>query len=121
MSDSEDIEIYVKGSETEPVVSFLNKEIGTLSYDSKIDEGHVLYTYGDVKVLINTGIQDGYTSVYLKGIVKWKSDVDFARCIVNSLGVKVRCDPGSAYPDVSPYSDIFVEITRQRESLVEWG
>jgi len=92
-----------------------------LSYDSEIDEGHVLYTYGVAKVLINTGIQDGYMSIYLKGIVKWKSDIELARSIVNSLGVKVRCDPGSEYPDVSPYSDLFVEITRQGESLVEWG
>jgi hypothetical protein len=103
------------------VISFLKKEIGTLSYDSGIYEGHVLYTYGDAKVLINTGIQEGYMSGYLKGIVKWKTEVEFARCIVNSLGVKVRCDPRSAYPDVSPYSDLFVEVTRQGESLVEWG
>ena len=114
MSTPEDIEIYIEGSETEQVISFLNKEIGTLSYDSEIYEGHVLYTYGDANVLINTGIQDGYISVYLKGIAKWKSDVD-------SLGVKVRCDPGSEYPNVSSYSDLFVEITQQGESLIEWS
>jgi len=121
MSDPEDIEIYIEGSETEQVVSFLSNEIGILSYDSEIDERHVLYICGDAKVLINTGIQDGYMSIYLKGIKKWKSDIEFARCIVNSLGVKVRCDPGSEYSGVSPYSDLFVEITRQGEGLVEWG
>lgn len=121
MNDPEDLEIYIEGRETEQVISFLNKEIGTLSYDSEIDKGHVLYTYGDAKVLINTGIQDSYMSVYLKGIEKWKSDVEFARCIVDSLGVTVRCDPGNEYPNVSPYSDLFVEITQQGESLVEWG
>ena len=121
MSNPEDIEIYVKGSETKHIVSFLNREIGTLSFDSEIDEGHILYTCNDAKILINTEIQDGYVSVYVKGIEKWKSGVELARNIVSALGVIVRCDPGGEYPKVSPYSDTFIEVSLHGESFVEWG
>ncbi|MCP5158614.1 MAG: hypothetical protein H6975_04230 [Gammaproteobacteria bacterium] len=121
MKSQEDIEIYIEGNETDKIVSFLNKEIGTLSFDSEIDKGHILYTYSDAKILINSGIQYGYISVYLKGLENWKSDIEFARCIVSALEVTVRCDPGSEYPTVSPYSNIFVEISQQGENLVEWG
>jgi hypothetical protein len=121
MKNPEDIEIYIEGNETDQIVSFLNRAIGALSFDSEIDEGHILYTYNDAKILINSGIQDGYISVYLKGVKNWKSDVEFARCIVSALEVTVRCDPGGEYPAVSPYSNTFVEISRQGENLVEWG
>ncbi|WP_444909965.1 hypothetical protein [Microbulbifer sp. TRSA005] len=121
MSKMEDIEVYVKGNETTQVVSFLNEEIGALSYDCEIDEGHTLFTCNKIAVLINTGIQDGYISVSIKGAEKWSSDVEFARRLVEVLGVTVRCDPGVEFPEISPYSDIFVEINEQGESFLEWG
>jgi hypothetical protein len=111
MSNSEDIEVYVKGDETTQIVSFLNEEIGALSYDCEIDEGHTLFTCNDAKILINTRIQDGYISIYIKGIEKWASDVELARSMVWALGVTVRCDPGSEFPEISPYSDTFIEIS----------
>ncbi|WP_444909888.1 hypothetical protein [Microbulbifer sp. TRSA005] len=79
MTKMEDIEVYVKGNETTQVVSFLNEEIGALSCDCEINERYTLFTCNKTAVLINTGIKDGYISVFIKGAEKWNSDVEFAR------------------------------------------
>ncbi len=121
MSNSKDIEIYIKGFEIGQLIDLLTQEIGTLSLDSEIDEGLFVYTVNDAKILINTGIQDGFTSINLKVTNNWQSDVEFARYIAGKTDLIVRCDPGSEYPNVSPYSDTFVEISQQGEHLVEWG
>ncbi|MCW8932260.1 MAG: hypothetical protein OQL19_18755 [Gammaproteobacteria bacterium] len=99
----------------------MNETIGTLLFDSELDEGHTLYIHDNIKVLINEGLQERYVSVYIKEANNWSTDIELARDIANKLRVAVRCDPGQDYPNVSPYSNIFVEVTSDGEHLVEWG
>ena len=120
MNNQSDREIYVKGLQTEKIISVLSNEIGILNFNSEISENHYLYVGDQIKVLINTGIQDGFISVFIKGVSKWSSDIELGRSFALLPGAIVRCDPGMEYPEVSPYSNIFVEINAETENLIEW-
>lgn len=120
MNNQSDREIYIKGLQKDEIVSVLNNELGTLNFNSEISEGSYLYLGEQMTVLINTRIQDGFISVFIKGVTKWSSDIELARIFALLSGVIVRCDPGMEYPEVSPYSNIFVEIEKETECLIEW-
>lgn len=117
---SSDREVYVKGSDKEKIVSLLNKKLNILVFDSEISESYFLYLCDDIRVLINTQIQDDFISVFIKGTDEWSSDLQLARYFLSIPDVLIRCDPGIEYPHVSPYSNVFAEIDSEGERLVEW-
>ena len=121
MSNDADIEIYVKNGNSESVLKILTAELGPFRFDCEIGKGHNLYLSGNVKLLLNEEIQGGYLGVWLRGPNHWKTDVELARFLSKHLRLPVRCDPGSEYPEVSPYSYVFLEISNETETLVEWG
>jgi hypothetical protein len=116
----ENIEVYIAGDDTAPLLAFLENRVGTLSFESTIVDGYDQYSCGNIKVFIHKEIDGTYISVYIIGAVNWSSDIDLARDIAKNLDVIVRCDPGEAYPNVSPHSSIFVEVSREGEHLVAW-
>jgi hypothetical protein len=118
---AEDLEIFVKAEDPAPILAFLCEKLGPLSVNLKISESHVIYTCGNVKIVINGEIQDNFIAVWLPATKIWPSDYAFGCEIANALGLVVRCDPGCTYPSVSPFSDIFVELDNGQEKLVEWG
>ncbi|UVH59113.1 hypothetical protein NWF24_06800 [Variovorax paradoxus] len=58
---------------------------------------------------------------WLRGATPWRSHVDFARFLSGALDCQVRCDPGSEHSEISPYSDVFLDVHRGVEKLVTWG
>ena len=120
MNMPENIEVYIKGNDPAPLLAFLEQNIGSLTFGSEIVTGHHQYNCGEIKVFINENIAGDYISVYLVGTNNWSSDIELARDIAKQLHLVVRCDPGDAYPDVSPHSSTFVEIRREGEHLVAW-
>jgi hypothetical protein len=100
-------------------VQALVAELGPLSAD-EIDPHQSVYARDGLKIVVNSNIQDGFTSVWVLGANCWKSNAEFARFLARTLRCRVRCDPGDAYPQVSPYADAFLEISDGRESIVAW-
>ena len=49
----------------------------------------------------------------------WPSSPTFARAAAKALGVDLLCDPGDAYPEVHPLSDVFLRVTPEGETLVQ--
>jgi hypothetical protein len=74
-----------------------------------------------VRLLLNKQIQDSYLSVWLKGSDHWKKYVELGRILSKYLNLPVRCDPGAEYPRVSPHLNIFLEISKGAEKLVNRG
>ncbi len=98
MNDNTGIEAYVKSDDAKSVLKVLSAELGEFALDCEIDSGQCLYLSGDVKLLVNENIQDGYLSVWLRGTNHWKTDVQLARFLSRNLKLPVRCDPGADYP-----------------------
>jgi len=118
---SDDLEVYIRDCGPREVLSAMAPALGSFRLECRFDEDYVLYAKGKVKLLFQRNLHPGYLMVWLRGANLWESDIDFARYLSQSLEKAVRCDPGADYPDVSPYSDTFVEISDGRETLVEWG
>lgn len=114
------IEVYVAGNDPAPLLAFLENRLGSLAFEAAIVEGHDQYSCDSVKVFINRNIDTAYISIYIIGAINWSSDIDLARDMAKKLNVTVRCDPGAAYPDVSPHSSTFVEVSNEGEHLVAW-
>lgn len=121
MSNTGDIEAYLAGADPATVVGLLGGEVGAFVTDADGENGGVqLFVCGPVKLLITPNVQDGYIGVWLRGSSRWRSDVEFARFLSTRLGCRARCDPGAAYPDVDPRSDVFLDISDGNEKLVVW-
>lgn len=119
-NDLVDIEAYVLGVDPDALIQALNSQLGALYFDCDVDAKQKLYVSGDLKLLINSGIQDDFVSVWIRGNARWKTNVELARFLSERLGCLARCDPGSEYPNVSPHSDTFLEISNGKETLIEW-
>lgn len=115
-----DVEAYAKTDDTDAVVSLLSSNIGPLrSSDSPGDEPRI-YQFADVYVVLWSG-EGGFLSVWVRGSTTWPSCPALGRHLAAGLGCVVRCDPGNEFPEVSPYSNLFLEIEGDKERLVPWG
>ena len=120
ISDQNGVEAYVKPSEIGAVVSALSMAIGGLVTDSSSDAGLRIYTLQDTSAVL-TESEDGFLSVWVRGTSGWPTSAALGRYLATALNCIVRCDPGREFPEVSPYSNIFLQIENGRESLVKWG
>jgi hypothetical protein len=115
----DDLEAYVAGVERAALMQVLGAALGPLSVD-QIDPHQWVYARDGLKIVVNSKIQDGFTSVWVVGSSCWSSSAEFARFLARTLRCRVRCDPGDAYPQVSPYADAFLEIADGQERIIEW-
>lgn len=113
-----DLGAYVLGPSREQVLALLSTRIGAFVLEYA-DEDTAMYGGGEI-VLTLSESNDGFLSVYLVRCRLWPDDVAFARYLAQALGCIVRCDPGAAYPEVSPHSPVFLELSGSEESLVTW-
>ena len=121
MSDENlDFEVYVKDGDVAEIVSVLKGEIADIFLDSIVEGNMHIYKDQNVTLIIKTGIDDGYTSVWLRGEARWPSSVEMGRFLSQVLAATVRCEPDGNYPNVDPYSDVMVEIKDGFENLVNW-
>ncbi len=112
-----DVEAFVFGPSLEVVVAAIGTAIGTLAPEDVL-EGIHFYKVNE-SILVAQSSYAGSISYYLRNCDYWETDVDFARFLAKEVGGRVLCDPGSKFPEVSPYSDTFLEIEDGKESLIE--
>jgi hypothetical protein len=115
-----DIEAYAKTGDTDAVVSLLSRSIGHLRVGGAPEEEPLIYQSGSVSVVLQPS-EDGFLSVWIRGCEAWPSCPALGRHLAKELGLVVRCDPGNEFPEVSPYSNVFLEIEGSDERLVPWG
>jgi hypothetical protein len=120
MANPENVEAYVNTRDTAAILNVLSTRIGRLSFHSRIDDDWERYAHDAVTVDIKKGMQHGFTSVQTVGSHEWRNDVDLARFLSAKLMCTALCDPGSEFPEVDPYSDIFLEVSNDVERLIEW-
>lgn len=116
----ENIEIYLR-CDTQQVVEWLARVAGPVVLTEAMGD-MLAYETRTGTVFVTPDIGDGsFVSVYMKAAgTPWSTDVDCARQAASELGCVVRCDPGRHHPEVHPASDIFLEIHRGAEVLVDW-
>jgi hypothetical protein len=113
-----DLDAYVLGSSREQVLALLSARIGAF-VPEYVDEGTAMYGRGEIVLTLSESI-DGFLSVHLARCPLWPDDVAFARYLARALACVVRCDPGAAYPEVSPHSPVFLEVSGSGERLLTW-
>lgn len=120
MEHQKTIEIFVC-CEVGQVVDWLNLVAGPVVLTGTVG-AMIIHETCVGTVFVTPGVGDGsFVSIYLGATgAPWATDVDFARQAAAELGCVVRCDPGQHHPDVHPESDIFLEIDRGAEVLVDW-
>lgn len=114
-----DIEAYVKAANPSEVVPVLSRAIGPLKPDGSSTGGLQIFRFENVSVILLPS-EDGFVSVWVRGSPAWSSCPALGRHLARELNCIVRCDPESEFPDVSPYSDTFLEINGNNECLVSW-
>jgi hypothetical protein len=116
-----DVEAYIKTSDVGAVISLLSKTLGTLEVES-IPLGNELhvFTSGRVRVILQPS-EDDFLSVWIRGSEAWPSSPLLGRHLASHFPCAVRCDPGDEFPEVSPYSSVFLHIECGRESLITLG
>lgn len=114
-----DLSVYIADLHTESLLLALSKKLGTFTLDERIEQT-LIYKHNQIFLIIIPQLQTDFSCVWLKNASAWSSDAELARDLAATLPITVRCDPGSAYPEVSPYSDVFLEVTGSDEKLVSW-
>lgn len=112
-----DVEAYVFGPSLEVVVEAIGTAIGALGTPEVLEDIH--FFKSKECILVVQSSYGGSFSYFLRNCDRWGTDVEFARFIAKEVGGRILCDPGSSFPEVSPYSDTFLEIEDDKESLVE--
>ena len=115
--DKHDVEAYAKTSDMGTVVSVLSRAIGALVIDCPADTDPMILKFQDTSVVLGRS-EDGFLSVWVRGSHAWATSPALGRYLATALHCTVLCDPGCEFPEVSPYSSVFLQIENGRESLV---
>jgi hypothetical protein len=118
--ESIDIEAYVQTDDAGAVASLLSVSLGALDAEHLPEADLSIYRNEDATVLIQPS-EEGFLSVSLRGLAPWKTCPALARHLAHGLRCTVRCDPGEEYPEISPYSNTFLQIKDNKENFVPWG
>lgn len=120
MHTAREVATYVRTTDASAVIAAVSGVVGVLTVDDVGVDSVSLYTSGDIVLVLRDGA-DGFVDVAVYGSDAWPSSIAFARFLAKALHCTVRCDPGDAFPQVSPYSSVFLEIEEDMERLVDWG
>ena len=115
-----DVEAYVKTADRTAVILALSKCVGLLNLDGPPEGEAYIYQAEGVSAVLQPS-EDGFLSVWVRGSSAWSSCATLGRYLANELRSIVCCDPGGEFPEVSPYSNVFLEMSGDGENLVPWG
>lgn len=118
-STPDDIEVHA-ACNMEAVTGLLSSSIGPLSTDCASDQDPKIYAFESTTVVLGAS-EDGFLSIWIRGASKWPTSQAFGRYLAAALDCIVRCDPGDEFSELSPYSNVFLQIERGTESMVAWG
>jgi hypothetical protein len=119
-NDKNTIDVFVRHGKIDAIVQLLAQNIGLFTHESSWEDGCHKYSCGSVGIIFTEKVDDIYLGVWLHGAEQWDSHIAFAHFLSNALHCAVRCEPGVGYADISPYSDVFVEVDNGQERLVNW-
>ncbi|WP_431256653.1 hypothetical protein ACQ86G_18315 [Roseateles chitinivorans] len=114
-----DIEAYAR-TDVSAVISVLSAALGPIASTDSLGEGVQFFEFEAAPVVVWES-EDHFLSVSVGGAAPWTSCVALGRFLAERLPCAVRCDPTAEFPEVSPYSNVFLEIEGGRERLVAWG
>lgn len=117
--NAHEVEVYAQTNDAAAVVRALSQVVGTLAADGDAGEGFAFHVAGNVVVMLHR-TQPGYLGVMVRGSDAWPSSPALGRFLAAALRCVVRCDPEHEYPEVSPYSVVFLEIDGDGERLITW-
>ena len=117
-----DVEAYARTADEPAVVALLSTVLGPLAEDDSLPGGgpRIFDAQGNITVVLQPS-DGGYLSVWIRHSDHWPSSPALGRFLARHLRCVVRCDPEREFPEVSPYSDLFLQIDGDVESLVVWG
>lgn len=115
-----DVEAYVKTSDINAIVSLLSSAIGELKCEFADDAELRIYGHAGIRVIIQPS-EYQFNSIWVRGSDRWSSSPMLARFLATNLGCVVRCDPGHEFPEIDPYSDIFLQVDGDTEYFVTLG
>lgn len=118
-NETSEVEVYVKAADFGKIISILSNKIGPLKSDESPIEDIGIYEFENVSVVLRS-VYDELISVWVRGSLLWPSCPALGRLLAKELDCIVICDPEKEFPDVSPYSDIFLEIDGNNERLISW-
>jgi hypothetical protein len=118
-SEQVGVEAYAKADAT-AIIAVLSKLIGPLEATESSNNDPLVFGNESTSVVLWES-EDGFVSVCVRGSAEWASSAVLGRFLAAELHCTVRCDPGAEFPDVSPYSNVFLEIEEDGERLVAWG
>lgn len=119
MRSMNEVAAYAGTADAGAVIAAVSGVVGVLTVDDVGVDSVSLYTSGDIVLVLRDGA-DGFLDVAVYGSDAWTSLIAFARFLAKALHCTVRCDPGDAFPQVSPYSSVFLQIDGNAECLVDW-
>lgn len=120
MSETSDIEIYIRDCPVELIQHWLEGILGQPT-SIFVEEFSTIYHFtfegNFIPVILTTGIEDGpFTSVWLNSPHRpWRNAASCARQASKVLQREIRCQPET---EAAP--DIFLSITGKHERLVGW-
>ena len=118
--DITDTEAYVQTSSVNAVASFLSASLGSLTAEPHPEADIYFFETENTTVVVQPS-EAGFLSVSVRGISPWHTCPALGRHLAQGLQCTVRCDPGTEFPAISPYSNIFLQIEGGSESFVSWG
>ncbi len=117
---SRDIEAYAEISDERAIVSLLSKAVGELQLDASQAANLRIYEHNGISVVVQPS-EDGFVSVWIRGSTPWSSSPVLGRYLASNLRCTVHCDPEDEFPEISPHSNVFLQIKGDSENLVAWG
>ncbi len=109
---------YVFGSEIDDVLEEISSVLGKLVFVERIEE-YQFYDIGSYRLTVEPSAS-GFTSFMIARCEIWQNDVELARFLGKTIRRRIRCDPGVTFPEVNPYSDVFLQIEDGQEELINW-
>ena len=114
-----DVEIYLRDCTLDRAVAWAASQVGPLL--GPFDCGKAITYHPAIgSVVITSSIEGGaFLSLWFNTSARpWATDLECARAAAPDLGCIVRCDPGSTFPNVSPHSDVLLEISGTDNLLI---
>lgn|GEM_PF-6436396 len=116
---TQEIWIYVD-CPREKLVEWLRSLIGPFKENVKIDDATTIFYSKQGFLLIMSNSENSWLEVGLHSPpLLWMTPLECGRQLARELKCKVRCEPGTDYPEVHPLSDTCLEIDGIKEPIKE--
>ena len=120
-----DIEVYIKDSSIDEIISWLKATFEAITLPSKLDTASInvicKHQNTDIPLTIYTGAAGKlYTSLWFQSAhTPWVSDLDCATALAESLDKEVRCATNS-WEESQDADNEWWKVTKDNKTKVNW-